>query len=94
MIGIMFYLNKVATKVAIYKNLIYFTNMKRMSNEDGVQIDTLKKAEKAKAPDSDSEGTDSEDILEPGTKRINMPKKSKYRTRAHINPMGDLKIPT
>ncbi len=27
-------------------------------------------------------------------KRINMPKKSKHRTRAHVNPMGDLNIPT
>jgi hypothetical protein len=29
-----------------------------------------------------------------GNKRINMPKKSKFRTRAHVNPMGDLNIPT
>jgi hypothetical protein len=27
-------------------------------------------------------------------KRVNMPKKSKHRTRAHVNPMGDLNIPT
>ena len=31
--------------------------------------------------------------LEPGTKRAKMPKKSKHRMRAHINPMGDLTIP-
>jgi hypothetical protein len=29
-----------------------------------------------------------------GAKRVNMPKKSKHRTRAHVNPMGDLNIPT
>jgi len=29
-----------------------------------------------------------------GVKRVNMPKKSKHRTRAHVNPMGDLNIPT
>lgn len=29
-----------------------------------------------------------------GHKRVNMPKKSKHRTRAHVNPMGDLNIPT
>jgi len=37
---------------------------------------------------------DEEGSLEPGTKRVNMPKKSKHRTRAHVNPMGDLNIPT
>lgn len=29
----MFYLSKLANKVAIYKNLIYLTNMKRSSPE-------------------------------------------------------------
>jgi hypothetical protein len=37
----------------------------------------------------DSEGNQ----LEPGQKRAKMPKKSKHRMRAHINPMGDLTIP-
>jgi tRNA (guanine-N7-)-methyltransferase len=32
--------------------------------------------------------------MEPGKKRVNMPKKAKYRTRAHVNPMGELNIPT
>jgi hypothetical protein len=37
----------------------------------------------------DSEG----EPIEPGQKRAKMPKKSKFRMRAHINPMGDLTIP-
>lgn len=43
------------------------------------------------AHDSEDEGSQP---LEPGMKRVNMPKKSKHRTRAHVNPMGDLNIPT
>ena len=41
---------------------------------------------------NDSDGSDN-DQLEPSAKRAKMPKKAKYRMRAHINPMGDLTIP-
>jgi hypothetical protein len=46
--------------------------------------------------DSQDEGSNEcgQDQIEPGKKRVNMPKKSKHRTRAHVNPMGDLNIPT
>lgn len=44
--------------------------------------------------DSESKSNLSDDgQLEPGAKRAKMPKKSKHRMRAHINPMGDLTIP-
>jgi hypothetical protein len=42
----------------------------------------------------DSHDEEGSQPLEPGMKRVNMPKKSKHRTRAHVNPMGDLNIPT
>ena len=42
--------------------------------------------------DSESQGGN-DGSLEPGMKRAKMPKKSKHRMRAHINPMGDLTIP-
>lgn len=51
----------------------------------------------AKKPNNESESEDmmsqEEGSLEPGVKRAKMPKKSKHRMRAHINPMGDLTIP-
>jgi hypothetical protein len=43
---------------------------------------------------SEDEEEDGSQNIEPGKKRVNMPKKSKHRTRAHVNPMGDLNIPT
>ena len=43
--------------------------------------------------DSDSCSQGNDKSLEPGMKRAKMPKKSKHRMRAHINPMGDLTIP-
>lgn len=51
--------------------------------------------EKKVQEDSLSEQSHDSDIeqLEPGTKRANMPKKSKFRMRAHINPFNDLVIP-
>ena len=43
---------------------------------------------------SDGEEDGSVDAVTGEIKRVNMPKKSKHRTRAHVNPMGDLNIPT
>ena len=43
---------------------------------------------------SDVEEDGSVDAITGEIKRVNMPKKSKHRTRAHVNPMGDLNIPT
>lgn len=43
---------------------------------------------------SDVEEDGSVDAVTGEIKRVNMPKKSKHRTRAHVNPMGDLNIPT
>ena len=42
-----------------------------------------------------SEGEEEADLtsIEPAAKRVNMPKKSKHRMHAHINPMGNLTIP-
>ena len=56
-------------------------------------------SQEAKKQDHDDIDSDSHSInnndnsLEPGMKRAKMPKKSKHRMRAHINPMGDLTIP-
>lgn len=58
--------------------------MKR-AKQEAAQADDLE--------DSD-EGEQQQWPMEPGLKRINLPKKSKYRTRAHVNPMGELHIPT
>ena len=44
--------------------------------------------------DGDDHQEGSLDLATGEVKRINMPKKSKHRTRAHVNPMGDLNIPT
>jgi hypothetical protein len=40
---------------------------------------------------SDSENNDNEEIAD-GVLRQNMPKKSKYRMRAHINPLSEISI--
>ncbi len=52
-------------------------------------------AKKQNINESESEDmmSQEEGSLEPGVKRAKMPKKSKHRMRAHINPMGDLTIP-
>jgi hypothetical protein len=80
----MFYLSKLSTRILNPRNLIFISNMKRTSIE-------AKQSEENKHESSDDEGE--ENSLEPGMKRVNMPKKSKHRMRAHINPMGDLTIP-
>jgi hypothetical protein len=63
--------------------------MKRTAPEQG-----SKKPHDDDIEDSDDDQLEQQWPLEPGTKRVNLPKKSKYRTRAHVNPMGDLKLPT
>jgi hypothetical protein len=58
--------------------------MKRSSQE----------AQQHEVEHSDHEDEGSIDAATGEVKRVNMPKKSKHRTRAHVNPMGDLNIPT
>ena len=81
------YLRRFVTRRVIFNNLYnYSANMKRSSQEAlaGQQQDHQ----------SDGEEDGSFDAVTGEIKRINMPKKSKHRTRAHVNPMGDLNIPT
>lgn len=76
----MFYLSRLRPR-SLYNYAYYSIKMNRTQVE-GV--------------DSQDEGSNEcgQDQIEPGKKRVNMPKKSKHRTRAHVNPMGDLNIPT
>jgi hypothetical protein len=81
------YLRRFLTRRVIFNNLYnYSANMKRSSQEAlaGQQQDHH----------SDGEEDGSVDAITGEIKRVNMPKKSKHRTRAHVNPMGDLNIPT
>lgn len=61
--------------------------MKRSSME------ALEKNHSSENENEDDSNQQADDLQEPGMKRAKMPKKSKHRMRAHINPMGDLTIP-
>ena len=68
--------------------------MKRNSHQALAQAaeENHKEDHEEAGSDSDSQSANGNE-LEPGMKRAKMPKKSKHRMRAHINPMGDLTIP-
>ena len=65
--------------------------MKRNSQQ-ALEGENQNQEENKYESDSESESANGNN-LEPGMKRVKMPKKSKHRMRAHINPMGDLTIP-
>ena len=82
------YLNQSQRNIKNFKNFTY-------------SIRTLMKRTQEERKDSESDNSRSNSLvdsdgnpIEPDSKRAKMPKKSKYRMRAHINPMGDLTIPT
>ena len=85
------YLNKlIANKVAIYKNLIISaTRSASTTNMEATDKQPIDKKSHSSDEEEDSQAGD----IEPGQKRAKMPKKSKYRTRAHMNPMSEMKFP-
>lgn len=88
LIGTMNYIKRLNSKrVTLYNNFIYnySATMKRATPEQNVEDDGQDFNENEGSAELQQDGTN---------KRVNMPKKSKYRTRAHVNPMGDLNIPT
>ena len=81
------YLNLRQDCIKQFKKLNQFYIIMKRKNSDRKQSDSDDSNQDSLI---DSEGNP----IEPGSKRAKMPKKSKYRMRAHINPMGDLTIPT
>jgi hypothetical protein len=62
-------------------------NKKREREEK--QISTIENNEEV---EEDSDFDDEENLIEMDGKRLNLPRKSKYRMRAHCNPLSSVSI--
>ena len=77
-------------------NLNQFNYSEKINMEFNKKRKRLEEAEKQKNENADNEEDNSNDesyeIDDNGVKRLNLPKKSKYRMRAHCNPLAGVSI--